>query len=99
MVRKKHVQRTLDGRQRSMIENALYAANPPEASRAAVVVHPPMLEYIWRLLYKDLNKSNTEKVWEAAELLCTCKVCVHVHVHVQVQLYMHCTCTCTCMCL
>lgn len=61
MVRKKRVQR-LDGRQQSMVENALHCANPPEATQRVVVELPPMLEYIWKLIYKDLNKTNTEKV-------------------------------------
>ena len=61
MVRKKRVQR-LDGRQRSMIENALHCANPPEATQRVVVEYPPILEYIWKLVYKDLNRTNTEKV-------------------------------------
>ena len=61
MVRKKRVQR-LDGRQRSIIENALHTANPPEATQRVVVEYPPMLEYIWKLLYRDLNRTNTEKV-------------------------------------
>ena len=61
MVRKKRVQR-LDGRQRSMVENALHCANPPEATQRVVVELPPMLEYIHKLLYWDLNRTNTEKV-------------------------------------
>lgn len=61
MVRKKKVQH-LDGRQRSLVENALYYANPPETPRIVQVTRPPMMEYIRKLLYKDLNKLNTEKV-------------------------------------
>ena len=61
MVRKKRVQH-LDGRQKSLIENALYYANPPETPRIVHEPRPPILEYIMRLLYKDLTKVNTEKV-------------------------------------
>ena len=66
-MRKKRVQR-LDGRQRSLVENALHCANPPEVLQREVVELPPMLEYIWKLLYKDLNRTNTEKV--------------HIHTHI-----------------
>ena len=61
MVRKKRVQH-LDGRQRSLVENALYYANPPETPQIVHDSLPPMLQYIQKLLYKDLNKINTEKV-------------------------------------
>ena len=61
MVRKKKVQH-LDGRQRSLVENALYYANPPQTPRITQVARPPMMEYIRKLLYKDLTKLNTEKV-------------------------------------
>ncbi|CAI8037046.1 Regulator of nonsense transcripts 2 [Geodia barretti] len=61
MVRKKRVQR-LDGRQRSLVENALHCANPPLPAAREVVVLPPMLEYIQRLLFKELNRTNTEKI-------------------------------------
>lgn len=61
LLRKKKVQH-LDGRQRSLVENALYYANPPEVSQISVVQQPPMQRYIKKLIYKDLNKMNTEKV-------------------------------------
>ena len=73
MVRKKRVQR-LDGRQRSLVENALHSANPPEARQTVAVVYPPMLEYIWKLLYKDLNRTNTEKVQLLSFLIHVCTV-------------------------
>ena len=65
MVRKKRVQH-LDGRQRTMIESALYYANPPEVSQLVREKRPPLHDYIRRLLYKDLTKATTEKVvdWE-----------------------------------
>ena len=68
MVRKKRVQH-LDGRQRSLVENALYYANPPETPQIVHVSLPPMLQYIQKLLYKDLYKNNTEKVRESVRLL------------------------------
>ena len=61
LVRKKAVQH-LDGRQRSLVESALYYANPPEVPQISVEVEPPMHLYVKKLLYKDLNKMNTEKV-------------------------------------
>ena len=61
MVRKKMVLH-LDPRQRSMIENAVYYAHPPEVTHRPVVTRPPIEEYLRTLLYKDLNKLNTEKV-------------------------------------
>ena len=67
MVRKKRVQH-LDGRQNALVENALYAANPPEVVPMERVVRPPMLEYIRKLLYKDLNKGSIEKV----RFVCVC---------------------------
>ena len=60
-MRKKQVQH-LDGRQKSLVEDALYAANPPEVKPTLRVLRPPLQEYIIKLLYKDLNKLNTEKV-------------------------------------
>ena len=53
----------MDGRQRSLIENALYYANPPKTPQAVAPQEPPLRRYVKKLLYKDLNKLNTEKVW------------------------------------
>jgi len=61
LVRKKAVLH-LDSRQKSLVESALYYANPPETPQIAVVEEPVMRLYIRKLLYKDLNKMNTEKV-------------------------------------
>lgn len=62
----------------SMIENALYYTNPPVATRVTLdhmvscdellsqVVRkqrPPLQEFMRKLLYKDLNRANTEKVF------------------------------------
>lgn len=62
MFRKKQVHH-LDGRQKAMVEDALYAANPPEVKATTVIVRPPLQAYIHKLLYKDLNKLNIEKVF------------------------------------
>ena len=61
MIRKKQVQH-LDARQVRLVENALYYANPPDRPRITHERAPPMLEYIRKLLYKELTKVNTEKV-------------------------------------
>ena len=76
MVRKKRVQR-LDGRQRSLVENALHCANPPEPTQREVVELPPMLLYIWKLLFKELNKTNTEKVYYIASMYVCIPLCVY----------------------
>jgi len=52
----------LDSRYATMIENAYYYCNPPEAHRVAAVKRPPMHEYIRRLLYKDMSKTTVERV-------------------------------------
>ena len=46
------------------MESALYYANPPEAQQISVEEEPPIHLYAKKLLYKDLNKMNTEKVGE-----------------------------------
>lgn len=61
VVRKKDKQH-LDGRQMSMIENALYYTNPPVATRVVRKQRPPLQEFMRKVLYKDLNRANTEKV-------------------------------------
>ena len=45
-----------------MIENAVYYAHPPDVTRGPINVRPPLHEYLRTILYKDLNKLNTEKV-------------------------------------
>lgn len=61
MMRKKAVQ-ALDSRYTTMIENAFYYCNPPETPMSVKKVRPPLHDYIRKLLYKDLTKSNTEKI-------------------------------------
>jgi len=52
----------LDSRYSTMIENAYFYSNPPEARQEAKVRRPPMHEYIRKLLYKDLSKTTVERV-------------------------------------
>ncbi|XP_065910313.1 regulator of nonsense transcripts 2-like isoform X2 [Dysidea avara] len=52
----------LDGRQIGMIENALYYTNPPAVTRVVRKQRPPLQEYLRKLLYRDLNRANTEKI-------------------------------------
>ena len=61
MMRKKCVL-ALDSRYITMIENAYYYVNPPEVIATSVKERPPQHEYIRKLLYKDLCKSNIEKI-------------------------------------
>ena len=52
----------LDSRYSTMIENAYFYSNPPEARQEAKVKRPPMHEYIRKLLYRDLSKTTIERV-------------------------------------
>ncbi|KAH9494812.1 Regulator of nonsense transcripts upf2 [Bulinus truncatus] len=61
MMRKKSAMK-LESRYESMIENAYYYSNPPEAVAVVRKERPPMHEYIRKLLYKDLSKVTVEKV-------------------------------------
>jgi regulator of nonsense transcripts 2 len=53
---------SLDSRYTIMIDNAFYYCNPPENKQIEKKVLSPIHEYIKKLLYKDLNKLNVEKV-------------------------------------
>ena len=75
MIRKKRVQH-LDGRQKSLVENALYAANPPVVQAVVREPLPPLQAYIHKLLHKDLNKNSIEKVTDVMY-----NVCSTLHVH------------------
>ncbi|KAK6176702.1 hypothetical protein SNE40_014951 [Patella caerulea] len=61
MMRKKSALH-LDPRYITMIENAYFYSNPPEAQQIVRVERPPIHQYIRKLLYKDLTKITTEKV-------------------------------------
>ncbi|GFS94914.1 regulator of nonsense transcripts 2 [Nephila pilipes] len=60
MMRKKAVM-SIDSRYTTMIENAFYYCNPPEVAPIIKVERPPMHEYIRKLLYQDLTKTNNDK--------------------------------------
>uniref|UniRef100_A0A1I8G8B3 MIF4G domain-containing protein n=1 Tax=Macrostomum lignano TaxID=282301 RepID=A0A1I8G8B3_9PLAT len=54
-----------DERLSAMIENAYYSVAPPDANSrrlAKVVLLPPMMQFLQRLLFKDLCNSTVEKV-------------------------------------
>lgn len=62
MMRKKTV-KAFDPRYNTMIENAYFYVNPPDTGPdTAKKERPPMHQYIRKLLYIDLSKSNTEKI-------------------------------------
>ena len=52
----------LDNRYTTQIENAYYYCNPPEMREIEKKVRSPIQEYLRKLLFKDLNKINVEKV-------------------------------------
>lgn len=62
MMRKKAVT-ALDSRYVTIIENAYYFVNPPESTGGiSKKDRPPVHEFIRKLLYQDLSKTNTDKV-------------------------------------
>ncbi|XP_031840310.1 UPF2 regulator of nonsense mediated mRNA decay [Nomia melanderi] len=62
MMRKKAVT-ALDSRYVTIIENAYYFVNPPESTGGVSKKdRPPIHEFIRKLLYQDLSKTNTDKV-------------------------------------
>lgn len=62
MMRKKAVT-ALDSRYVTIIENAYYFVNPPESTGCTTKKErPPIHEFIRKLLYQDLSKTNTDKV-------------------------------------
>lgn len=62
MMRKKAVT-ALDSRYVTIIENAYYFVNPPESTGGITrKERPPIHEFIRKLLYQDLSKTNTDKV-------------------------------------
>lgn len=62
MMRKKAVT-ALDSRYVTIIENAYYYVNPPESTGGVSKKdRPPIHEFIRKLLYQDLSKTNTDKV-------------------------------------
>ncbi|KAF4525965.1 hypothetical protein B566_EDAN000756 [Ephemera danica] len=70
MMRKKSVM-ALDSRYVTMIENAYYYVDPPEASPSQQKKErPPMHDYIRKLLYQDLCKPTTDRTLRQMRKLC-----------------------------
>ncbi|XP_017777953.1 PREDICTED: regulator of nonsense transcripts 2 [Nicrophorus vespilloides] len=61
MMRKKAVM-ALDSRYVTQIENAYYYVNPPDLVAVAKKERPPMHQFLRKLLYQDLQKTNTDKI-------------------------------------
>merc|ERR1719244_79837 len=61
MLRKKSAM-SLDSRYTTMIENCYYMVAPPDTPIEAKPERPPLHQYIRKLIYTDLNKTNTEKI-------------------------------------
>ncbi|XP_049955092.1 regulator of nonsense transcripts 2-like [Schistocerca serialis cubense] len=61
MMRKKAVM-ALDSRYVTMIENAYYFVNPPDSSLSSKKERPPEHEFIRKILYQDLTKTNIDKI-------------------------------------
>lgn len=67
-MRKKSVL-NLDNRYTTQIENAYYYCNPPETKEIEKKIRSPIQEFLRRLLFKDLNKMNIEKVFSIRRFL------------------------------
>merc|ERR1719319_293304 len=61
MLRKKAAM-SLDSRYVTMIENAYYMVSPPESAQMERKERPVLHQYIRRLLYTELSKTNTERI-------------------------------------
>ncbi|CAL5380510.1 unnamed protein product [Camellia sinensis] len=61
LMRLKNV-KNLDPRHSTLVENAYYLCKPPERSARVSKVHPPLHQYIRKLLFSDLDKSSIEHV-------------------------------------
>lgn len=62
MMRKKSAL-TMDVRYVTMIENAFFFVNPPEGGALRVKERPPIHSFIRKILYQDLSKPTTDKVF------------------------------------
>lgn len=60
IIQKKRMALHLDALQISMIDNAKYYCNPPEAKQAVRKVRPVVHEYLRYILYKQLNSINVD---------------------------------------
>lgn len=54
----------MDIRYVTMIENAFFFVNPPEGGALRVKERPPIHSFIRKILYQDLSKPTTDKVWK-----------------------------------
>lgn len=52
----------LDSRHVAQIENSYYLVKPPEGQSTIQKIRSPMHQYIRHLIFKDLNKSNVDKI-------------------------------------
>lgn len=62
MMRKKSAL-TMDVRYVTMIENAFFFVNPPEGGTLKVKERPPIHSFVRKILYQDLSKPTTDKVF------------------------------------
>ena len=77
--RKKTAQH-LGQQERMLIENAMYYVNPPERAAIEQKERTPVQQYVWRLVYLDMNKRTYTKVlkslrklhWEEQEVSSRC---------------------------
>ena len=83
MMRKKTAL-SFDAKYITLIENSYYLVIPTESKQSQRVERPPKHQYIRKLLYSDLNKSNVEKIlrqirkfdWEDPEIVAYLVKCV-----------------------
>eukprot|EP00897_Mesotaenium_endlicherianum_P004511 jgi/Mesen1/4088/ME000214S03269 len=61
MVRLKNA-RNLDARHTTLVDNAYYMCRPPERSAQKIKIHPPLHQYMKKLLIADLERSSIERV-------------------------------------
>ena len=83
--RKKTAQH-LGQQERMLIENAMYYVNPPERAAIEQKERTPVQQYVWRLVYLDMNKRTYTKVlkslrklhWEEQEVSSRCPALTRV---------------------
>ena len=66
--RKKTAQH-LGQQERMLIENAMYYVNPPERAAIEQKERTPVQQYVWRLVYLDMNKRTYTKVLKSLRKL------------------------------
>ena len=66
--RKKTAQH-LGQQERMLIENAMYYVNPPERAAIEQKERTPVQQYVWRLVYLDMNKRTCTKVLKSLRKL------------------------------